>query len=67
MTLAQYAKRFVEKALRVKDVFNEYVIKEIFIERFDVTIRRSMRKFWGTQQDTNLLDKAFHGTFLLRL
>lgn len=60
MTPFQYAEELVTKTLCYGELYQEYALKEIFIEGLDASIRHRMREYWRNKNDTNLHDLTFH-------
>lgn len=63
----QYAEELVAKTHGCGDVFEEFVLNEIFIEGFYSSVRQSMRVYWGVKKGKILQHIAFHVTLLLKL
>lgn len=63
----EYAEALWNKALRCDRVYDEYVLKGIFIEGLHESIRHSMRSYWGSRKNATVHDLARHATSLTNL
>lgn len=67
MTPSRYAEELLKKTLRSGVVYRKYALNKIFVDDLDVSIRYSMRKYWGGKRDPKLHPLALYATSLLRL
>lgn len=67
MSSTQYEEALVATSLRREDMCDEYVLKGIFIEGLQESVRRSGRSYWSTHPKSTLYHLARHATSLQAL
>lgn len=61
------AEKFVARAFRDGDVYEEYDLNEIFMKGLDTSIRQSIKGYKASGQSASLNGVAFYATLLLKL
>lgn len=67
MTAQQYADDLVAKSCKVADVYDDWKLKNVFIEGVDACIRHSLRHYLARNPQADLTDIDFQAYSLLSI
>lgn len=59
MTPLQCGVALFDKDMRVKNAYDEGLLKDTIFERDDKSMRHSLREYWATHTQADLTDLAF--------
>lgn len=62
MLPTQYEETLVSKSLRCGEIYDQYILKAIFIKRLHKFVRHSMRSYWNAHPGSALKDLTRHAT-----